>query len=102
MSVRIESDQESSRSSSPAIVPASLVWLSFLVALIAKLGSLWLTVGMGLKACPLSFYQRTFAMSILRVLGIGVLPGTRHRNVLTVLARRWAAVGLGLAASLRC
>jgi disulfide bond formation protein DsbB len=98
MSVRVESDQESSQPSSPAIVPASLVWLSLLVALLATLGSLWLSVGMGLKACPLCFYQRTFAMSILGVLGIGVLTGTRHRNVLNVLSLPLAVGGFGVAA----
>jgi disulfide bond formation protein DsbB len=98
MSVRVESDQESSRPSSPAIVPASLVWLSLLVALLATLGSLWLSVGMSLKACPLCFYQRTFAMSILGVLGIGVFTGTRHRNVLNVLALPLAVGGFGVAA----
>ncbi len=98
MSVRVESDQEANRNSSLAIVPASLVWSSLLVALLATLGSLWLSVGMGLKACPLCFYQRTFVMSVLGVLGIGVLTGTRHRNVLTVLALPLAVGGFGVAA----
>lgn len=98
MSVRVESDQESNRNSSPAIVPASLIWSSLLVALLATLGSLWLSVGMGLKACPLCFYQRTFVMSVLGVLGIGVLTGTRHRNLLTVLALPMAVGGCGVAA----
>jgi disulfide bond formation protein DsbB len=94
----IESDQESIRTTSPAIVPASLVWASLVVALLATLGSLWLSVGMGLKACPLCFYQRTFAMSILGVLGIGVLAGTRHRNILSVLALPLAVGGFVVAA----
>jgi len=53
---------------------------------------------MGLKACPLCFYQRTFVMSVLGVLGIGMLTGTRHRNVLTVLALPMALGGFGVAA----
>jgi disulfide bond formation protein DsbB len=52
---------------------------------------------MGLKACPLCFYQRTFAMSVLGVLGIGVLTGSRHRNVLNLLALPLAVGGFGVA-----
>lgn len=53
---------------------------------------------MNLKACPLCFYQRTFAMSIVGVLGIGVLTGARHRNVLNALALPLAVGGFGVAA----
>ena len=65
--------------------------------MVATMGSLWLSLGMGLKACPLCFYQRTFAMSVLGVLGIGVLTGTRHRNLLSVLALPSAVGGFGVA-----
>ena len=43
-------------------VPAILIWAPLLVALLAVTGSLWLSIGMKLKACPLCFYQRTFVM----------------------------------------
>jgi disulfide bond formation protein DsbB len=98
MSVRVEPDQEVNRVSSLANAPDRLLWPSLLVALLATLGSLWLSVGMGLKACPLCFYQRTFAMSVLGVLGIGVLTGRRYRNVLNVLALPLAVGGFGVAA----
>jgi hypothetical protein len=56
------------------------------VALVALAGSLWLSIGMKLKACPFCFYQRTFVMGVVAVLGIGLLTGQRHRAVLNVLA----------------
>lgn len=83
--------------SSPNAVPLSLVWPPFLVALLALAGSLWLSVGMGLKACPLCFYQRTFVMGVVAVLGIGVLTGQRHRGVLNLLALPMVVAGVGVA-----
>ena len=76
----------------------SLLWPSLLVALTALAGSLWLSVGMGLKACPLSFYQRTFVMGVVAVLGIGLLTGERHRAVLKLLAFPLVVAGFGVAA----
>jgi disulfide bond formation protein DsbB len=78
--------------------PVSLVWPPLLVALIALAGSLWLSIGMGLKACPLCFYQRTFVMGVVAVLGVGVLTGRRHRGVLDLLALPLTAAGFGVAA----
>jgi hypothetical protein len=64
----------------------------------ALVGSLWLSVGMGLKACPLCFYQRTFVMGVVAVLGIGVFTGQQHRGVLSILALPLAVAGFGVAA----
>jgi disulfide bond formation protein DsbB len=69
-----------------------------LVAIVALAGSLWLSIGMGLKACPLCFYQRTFVMGVVAVLGIGVLAGRRHRGVLYLVALPLAVAGIGVAA----
>jgi disulfide bond formation protein DsbB len=68
------------------------------IAALALIGSLWLSVGMGLKACPLCLYQRTFVMGVVAVLGIGVLTGPGHRNVLNLLALPLAVAGFGVAA----
>jgi disulfide bond formation protein DsbB len=38
------------------------------VSAVGTVGSLYLSLGMGLKACPLCFYQRTFMMSTAAVL----------------------------------
>jgi hypothetical protein len=52
---------------------------------------------MGLKACPLCFYQRTFVMGVVAVLGIGVLTGQRHRGVLNLLTLPMVVAGVGVA-----
>jgi len=82
---------------SPGAIPAILVWAPFLVALVALAGSLWLSIGMKLKACPLCFYQRTFVMGVVAVLGVGLLTGPRHRAVLNLLALPLAVGALGVA-----
>jgi disulfide bond formation protein DsbB len=98
MSTSAAPDHELNRaSSSRDTAPLSLVWPSLLVALLALAGSLWLSIGMKLKACPLCFYQRTFVMGVVAVLGIGLLTGQRHRAVLNLLALPLAIAGLGVA-----
>src|SRR6202011_4477973 len=82
---------------SPGSAAVVLVLPALLVALVALAGSLWLSVGMSLKACPLCFYQRTFVMSVVAVLGIGVLTGARHRGVLNLLALPLTVAGVGVA-----
>jgi disulfide bond formation protein DsbB len=82
----------------PSPVPsAALVWLPLLVAVTALAGSLWLSLGMKLKACPLCFYQRTFVMGVVAVLGVGLLTGPRHRGVLNLLALPLTVAGFGVA-----
>lgn len=99
MSTSAAPDRELERTlPSLSAVPVSLVWPPLLVALIALAGSLWLSVGMGLKACPLCFYQRTFVMGVVAVMGVGVLTGPRHRAVLNLLALPLAVAGFGVAA----
>jgi disulfide bond formation protein DsbB len=99
MSTHSATDNDVSRTSQTIhSVPVSAVGLPLLVALVALAGSLWLSVAMGLKACPLCFYQRTFVMGVVAVLGIGVLTGERHRPVLNLLALPLVVAGLGVAA----
>jgi disulfide bond formation protein DsbB len=78
-------------------VSLNVVWPPFLVALLAVAGSLWLSIGMGLKACPFCFYQRTFVMGVVAVFAIGLLSGRRHWGVLNVLALPLVVAGLGVA-----
>src|SRR4051795_11619850 len=82
----------------PSTAPATLVWTPLLVALVALAGSLWLSIGMGLKACPLCFYQRTFVMGVVAVMGIGLLTGRRYRGVLNLLTLPLAVAGVAVAA----
>jgi disulfide bond formation protein DsbB len=73
---------------------------ALLVAVLTAVGSLYLSMGMGLNACPLCFYQRTFVMAVVGVLGVGralrlaVEPGS-----LSTLAFPLAVAGLGVAAT---
>jgi disulfide bond formation protein DsbB len=74
-----------------------LTALAATVALAALAGSLHLSLGMGLKACPLCFYQRTFVMGAVGVLCLGLLlPGVR-RSAVNALALPMAVGGLGVA-----
>jgi hypothetical protein len=52
---------------------------------------------MKLKACPFCFYQRTFVMGVVAILGIGLLTGQRHRAVLNLLALPLVVAALGVA-----
>lgn len=72
--------------------------LAFGLAVIAAGGSFYLSVGLGLKACPLCFYQRSFAIGAVLVLAMMLwLDGIRSsRAVLVTLPL--AASGLGVAA----
>lgn len=71
-------------------------WAALLVALVAFAGSLWLSIGMNLKACPLCLYQRTFVMGVVAVLGVGLLTTTRHTGLLNLLALPSAIGGFGV------
>jgi hypothetical protein len=67
------------------------------VAVVGLAGSLFLSWGLGLKACPLCFYQRTFMMSLVAVLGVGLLAGAARPGRLALLALPLAVAGLGVA-----
>jgi disulfide bond formation protein DsbB len=99
MSTSTVTDKDVSRTPpSTSTAPLTAVCLPLLVALVALAGSLWLSMGMRLKACPLCFYQRTFVMGVVAVLGVGVLTGERYRAVLNLLALPLAVAGFGVAA----
>jgi disulfide bond formation protein DsbB len=73
------------------------VWAALVVAVAAVAGSLFLSLGLGLKACPLCFYQRAFAMGVAAVLAVGLLSGTAGPRGLGLLALPIAVAGLGVA-----
>src|SRR5262245_55179584 len=70
---------------------------AFAAALAALAGSLYLSLGMGLEACLLCFYQRTFVMGVVGVLGMGLLTAARRTGFPSLLALPLAAGGLGVA-----
>jgi disulfide bond formation protein DsbB len=75
----------------------SWVLTALLLSVATLVGSLWLSLGMGLKACPLCFYQRTFVMAVIGVLAIGLFAGSQHRHLLPFLALPLAAGGVSVA-----
>jgi hypothetical protein len=66
-------------------------------ALAGLTGSLSLSWGLALKACPLCFYQRTFMMSLVAVLAVGLFAGGVRPGRLGLLALPLAVAGLGVA-----
>lgn len=67
------------------------------IALLGLAGSLWLSIGMGLKACPLCYYQRTFMMAVVGILLTGLLTPARTSALPNLLALPAAVGGLGVA-----
>lgn len=78
---------------------STLAWTAcaFAVALAGLAGSLWLSIGMGLKACPLCYYQRTFMMAVVGILLTGLLTPARASALPSLLALPAAVGGLGVA-----
>jgi disulfide bond formation protein DsbB len=72
----------------------ALTWLAFLVSIVTVAGSLYLSLGQGLVACPLCFYQRAFAMAACAVLAVGLLSGMGRDVPLSLLAIPAAMAGL--------
>src|SRR5262245_8909033 len=76
-----------------------LVWAvaAHALAWAAVAGSLYLSLGMGLKACPLCFYQRAFVMAAAGVLAAALLAGRGFSRLAMMLAVPAAAAGFGVA-----
>lgn len=74
-------------------------WLTaaLLVSLAALGGSLALSLGLNLRACPLCFYQRAFAMALVGVLGMGLMTGLGRSDRFALVALPLAVGGLGVA-----
>jgi disulfide bond formation protein DsbB len=68
-----------------------------LLSIVTAAGSVWLSVGMKLKACPLCFYQRSFVMAVAGILCVGLMVRTAPRGLLCVLALTPALAGLCIA-----
>ena len=72
--------------------------LAFGVAMMGSLGSVYLSIGLGLKACPLCFYQRSFMMAAAVSLLMSFwLDGVRSTRSCFV-ALPFASAGLVVAA----
>lgn len=78
----------------------SSIWLLLSLALSAAgvAGSLGLTMALGLQACPLCFYQRSFAMAVFAILAVGLAVKRPLGAMPGLLALPLATAGFGVAA----
>lgn len=67
-------------------------------AAIAAGGSLFLSLGLGLKACPLCFYQRSFAIAAVLVLAMLLVRDGARSSAFGLVTLPLALGGLGIAA----
>jgi disulfide bond formation protein DsbB len=76
---------------------STLATAALLMSLAGSAGSLYLSLGMGLKACPLCFYQRSFMMATAAILLFGrwLEPGRSAR--MCALSLPLVVAGLGVA-----
>src|SRR5262245_4124565 len=71
--------------------------IALLLSAGAAAGSLYLSLEMGLRACPLCFYQRAFAFGLVGVLAGGILAFRDLGSRLCLVALPLAIAGLGVA-----
>jgi hypothetical protein len=68
--------------------------VALLLALGASAGSLYLSLGLKLQACPLCFYQRSYALAAAAVLATGLAAGMGSSVPLSLLAFPISLAGL--------
>jgi disulfide bond formation protein DsbB len=73
------------------------VILALILSIGAAAGSLYLSLEMGLRACPLCFYQRAYAFGLVGVLLSGLLTFPERSARVCILALPLALAGLGVA-----
>jgi disulfide bond formation protein DsbB len=99
-----DSPQVQETAPAPTEAPSPLVWAAFIFACLTTAGSLGLSRllqyldGRHIKACLLCGYQRTYILSVVAVLGLGLfLRAARPRYLsLYALPMALAAVGVSL------
>jgi disulfide bond formation protein DsbB len=86
-------------SSEPRTTPPAgpLTLLALVIAVVTAAGSVLLTTYLELIACPLCFYQRTFAFAVVGVLAVGVFTRMGRAAALSALALPLALGGLAVA-----
>lgn len=77
--------------------PKALLTSAITMAVVGTVGSVFLSVGLGLKACPLCFYQRSFVMAALAVLALGRFLEPSRPGLICLLCVPLAWAGLGVA-----
>ncbi|MHB0955482.1 MAG: disulfide bond formation protein B [Pirellulaceae bacterium] len=71
---------------------------ALLFAAVGVAGSLYLSLGLGLRACPLCFYQRSFMMGTLAVLVVALAADPTRTGLDCLLSLPLALAGWGVAA----
>lgn len=77
---------------------SDLSFVALVIALLTSLGSVYLSLGRRLAACPLCYYQRTFAFAASLVLLVGLAFDLPQTVTLTTLALPLALGGLAVGA----
>jgi disulfide bond formation protein DsbB len=72
-------------------------WAALLTALAGVAGTLWLSLGMNLIACPLCFYQRPLMMGVAGIMLAGIFGGSRRAGLVSLMALPVTVAGLGVA-----
>lgn len=75
-----------------------LAWMTLGWSLLGTAGSLYLSVGMKLRACPLCFYQRSFVMAVFTVYLMAAWAGIQPSATWATLAWPLGVAGMGVAA----
>jgi disulfide bond formation protein DsbB len=74
------------------------IWLALIAAAAASIGSVWLSFGMELKACPLCLYQRACVFCTAAILLIGIMLRKQESAAIGALslAPATAALAIGI------
>lgn len=72
--------------------------VGLVLSLAGTLGSLALSLVLGLKACPFCFYQRSFVMAVFAVLAVGLAADRTRAGLYCLLCVPLAFAGLGVGA----
>jgi disulfide bond formation protein DsbB len=73
------------------------IWAALLAAVVATLGTFWLTAGMNLEAGPFCFCQRTCVMLAVGILIAGLLMRDQSAAGVAAMTLPVAMTGLGVA-----
>src|SRR5438094_216025 len=95
--ILVSSEKSEPRSPPTGGTTSGWTWVALVVTGAGVAGSLFLSLGMELKPCPLCFYQRALMMSVFGVLGVGLLTRARYAAQLSILVLPSAVAGLGVA-----
>jgi disulfide bond formation protein DsbB len=77
---------------------AAINIIALVIVSVMSLGSIYLSIGLNLAACPLCYYQRTFSFALLALLLSGLRVTGCRKITLSALALPLALGGLSVAA----